>query len=656
MSWLTPLTAAITGGIAIPALVLMYFLKLRRHEHVISSTLLWRRAVRDLQVNAPFQRLRRNILLFLQLLLLIAILLALAGPVMSLRSQTGKRKVILIDCSASMNATDVPGTRLNQAREKAHEIIDSMSVGGLFDSSSSSDQIMVIAFSDRAKVMCNFTSDKRTLKAAIDSIEPTDGNTAIAEAFKVAQAFAQSAGVAENNRSAINQADVLLFSDGNISDLDDLDISSGGLEYYRIAEKSSNVSVTNIHGSRSVENPEQVDIFVILSNWSDAPASTRIQLLVNGAIREAPDVKIPAANEKDSLVTPGKLSVKFSLTQPNGAIIEVRKLGSDSLPSDDAAWMVLDQPRDAKVLLVTDGNPLLPKALRSCPLAAMDQVSPDEFETMEKGQFAGPDKYDMVILDNCSPNLTDETLPRCAYLVFGRPADAFGVKSKHISRNHIVVDWRMRHPVLQHVNLDNLITSSACRMNLPAGANVLAEFSDTPAIAMIRKHGFATLLVGFDPMESNWPFQVGFVMFIQNAVSYLARQADASHETSIPVGRAIAFRSPSTTDAKITGPGISTTKIGSDSSGMIRWPETRRAGLYTVDIEDKPSLKFAVNFADAREGDITPRDSLKITGMTVQASSNEPIRENRPLWPVLAVIALSLVMLEWFVYNSRIRL
>jgi len=252
MSWLTPWTAAITAATAIPILVLMYFLKLRRHEHVISSTLLWRRAVRDLQVNAPFQRLRKNILLFLQLLLLIAILIALASPVMSLRSQTGKRKVILIDCSASMNATDVSGTRLALAKEKAQKIIDSMSVGGFFDSSSSSDQIMVIAFSDQAKVMCNFTSDKRTLKTAIDAIEPTDGGTAIAEAFKVAQAFAQSAGVAENNRSAIDQADVLLFSDGNISDLDKLDIAGGGLEYYRIGEKSANISVTNHHGSRNL--------------------------------------------------------------------------------------------------------------------------------------------------------------------------------------------------------------------------------------------------------------------------------------------------------------------------------------------------------------------------------------------------------------------
>ena len=74
MQWLTPAMALIAGAMTVPLLVLLYFLKLKRTERVVSSTLLWQRAVQDLQVNAPFQRLRRNLLLLLQLLALIAAL------------------------------------------------------------------------------------------------------------------------------------------------------------------------------------------------------------------------------------------------------------------------------------------------------------------------------------------------------------------------------------------------------------------------------------------------------------------------------------------------------------------------------------------------------------------------------------------------------
>src|SRR5215208_697616 len=113
MSWfptfLNPWTAALAGAIVIPSLLILYFLKLRRREMTVPSTLLWKKAVQDLQVNAPFQRLRRNLLLFLQLLLLLLLILALAKPVANVTPTAGKTTVIAIDHSASMAAADVNG-------------------------------------------------------------------------------------------------------------------------------------------------------------------------------------------------------------------------------------------------------------------------------------------------------------------------------------------------------------------------------------------------------------------------------------------------------------------------------------------------------------------------------------------------------------------
>src|ERR1700719_2248938 len=121
-------SALLATAVAIPALLILYFLKLRRREMPVSSTILWRKAIQDLQVNAPFQRLRRNLLLLLQLLILLLIILSLARPVLNKDVTAGKISVILIDRSASMNATDIEGgrTRLDEAKKQARALVDTL--------------------------------------------------------------------------------------------------------------------------------------------------------------------------------------------------------------------------------------------------------------------------------------------------------------------------------------------------------------------------------------------------------------------------------------------------------------------------------------------------------------------------------------------------
>ena len=49
-----------------PAVLSLYFLKLKRKEIAVPSTLLWRRTLEDVHVNSIWQRLRKNLLLYLQ--------------------------------------------------------------------------------------------------------------------------------------------------------------------------------------------------------------------------------------------------------------------------------------------------------------------------------------------------------------------------------------------------------------------------------------------------------------------------------------------------------------------------------------------------------------------------------------------------------------
>src|SRR6476659_8050236 len=108
----------------------MYLLKLRREEQTVSSTFLWRRMVRDVEANAPWQKLRRNLLLLLQLLLLALLALALARPFFRTAGIAGRNLIVIVDRSASMQANDVAPSRLEAAKQQAGDLIDQLPDGG----------------------------------------------------------------------------------------------------------------------------------------------------------------------------------------------------------------------------------------------------------------------------------------------------------------------------------------------------------------------------------------------------------------------------------------------------------------------------------------------------------------------------------------------
>src|SRR5262245_23838856 len=155
MSFLAPLALGL-GVIAGP-IILLYMLRLRRREVQVSSTLLWQQLLRDREANAPWQRLRRNLLLLLQLLILAALVIALARPFVEVPTVTTGRIALLIDASASMNATDVEPNRFEAAKQQAVSIVDTLGA---------QDSLAVIRVAEQPEVVENYANDAITLRNA----------------------------------------------------------------------------------------------------------------------------------------------------------------------------------------------------------------------------------------------------------------------------------------------------------------------------------------------------------------------------------------------------------------------------------------------------------------------------------------------------------
>jgi hypothetical protein len=261
--------------------------------------------------------------------------------------------------------------------------------------------------------------------------------------------------------------------------------------------------------------------------------------------------------------------------------------------------------------------------------------------------------YDVIVLDNVEVT----SIPKGRFLVWGLPPAGSGASVVGRIENTFIADWRAGHTVLRHCNLAPVFVAKGFRLDLPREGQVLADFSEGPAVAVVHREGSTFLLVPFDVLQSNWPFESSFVLFCYNALDFLAFQTTPVQAGQWEVGEPIlveglAPRTPVT----LTGPGLDPTEAKADDSGRIRFPQTQRVGVYRLDAAGQSSRSYAVNLLDAQESDISPMPQLALASGPVQAESGPVKRTNVPLWPILAVLALVFVSIEWWVYNSRVRI
>ncbi|MGN6506957.1 MAG: vWA domain-containing protein [Tepidisphaeraceae bacterium] len=669
MTWLPTLlswpAAAIAAAVAIPSLLLLYFLKLRRREQPVSSTLLWRKAIQDMQVNSPFQRLRRNLLLLLQLLVLIALLLALANPVTFSRAGAGQNSVILIDHSGSMNATDLGGrSRLEEAKRQAKNLVDSMGRNA---------KAMVIAFADSAETVQPYTADTAALKQAIDGIRPTDRPTSLKLAYQLADAQAAVAGAAGGTAQT-----VFLFSDGRATDADDASLQST-LAFEPIGKADAgNIAIVAFSAKRNFEQPTQVQVFARLANFGAEPTQTDLQLSVSPidpasgakdafAVRQVKsDVKLLPARWNDQQREAarkqglqGAEGVEFNLDLTTAAVIKLEQthVAGDALAADDAAYVVVPPPKPLAVALVTDGNYFLEKAIHSLNLHDPHTFTPGEWEQQRPGNL------DVVLFDRYAPKYLPasgnyiwfDAIP--AGLALKQATDPSG-KALYLS-NVETLDWKRDHPLLRDLSLAKLYVAEAMKLDVPLADETLIEGTAGPLVVLDHAARATHLVVGFDVLQSNWPLRVSFPLFLHNALQYLAVGSDLSvREAYVPgatprLPRAAVDRAaPGAKSLTLLTPqGSRTVEI--PSAGDFALPPLDSVGLYATEPAVPGYERIAVNLLSDTESNLLPLDHApgKAAQTMVVKTGRTPLQW---WWWLLACIGLPTLFVEWWVYVRRV--
>lgn len=663
MSFLAPwYIPAIAAAAAIPPLVLLYFLKLRRKEISIPSTLLWKQAIQDLQVNAPFQRLRSNLLLFLQLLILALAALAIAEPILGGSSDLEQSVVLVIDRSASMSTQEKDGqTRLDIACEEAINTIDGLSTAS---------RAMIITFADRALVLCPFTDDKNRLREAVRSITPTDAPGRLHEAMQLAEAHSTPLG--ENIYTQGNEgvrSRFVLFTDGRLPDADKLVVQRGQMEVSLVGQAAANLGFVGLDIRRQPEKPEQVNIVARVRNFGPPAESQDVSLFVDGTLRDArtladlagvdpqqsmDQIQLPAVPAEGS-----EAMLAFDLVIEDSATVELRLSKPDAFSTDNQAFGIVPPQRNVRALLVTSGNRYLRDLITALPLAERKFWTPEEYENAPEEALTdmGRCKFDVVIFDGCSTR----RLPPGQYLFFGGIPLLDGYTLGEKVSNQAVLDWDAAHPVLRHVAVEAMNVFAWQRLTTPPEATTLIESSAGPMLSFVREERRRFLLCAFnffdeqrETLNTSWIFDESLVVFMHNALRYLAGAGEEIDRPFLYPGEAIfASVRPGLSKLNIRRPADQQDQVNVRADGLVSYSRTDEVGLYQVEAEGIDRRDWAVNLMNDQESFVAVYRDFHIAGGQVQAGK-EILARHRPLWPYALLILCGVLMLEWFIYNKRV--
>ncbi|RPI08814.1 MAG: VWA domain-containing protein, partial [Zetaproteobacteria bacterium] len=587
-------------------------------QAVVSSTLLWTDSLRDQQASAPFRRLKPNLLLLLQILAILLLALALARPVRTVLLPGYARTVFIVDVSASMQATDVPGSRFAAAKEAALAAASTLGNG---------QQAMLIAAGHEAQVVVPFTDDPSAIRRGLAGLTALDVPGRLSDALRLAQANLQIQG---------GTAAVEVFTDGAFDPPRLPDLGGAAVHWHRFGQRGTNVGITAFEARKTFFGAFDYQAFLSVANYGSESASFDIALTMDGRRIKA---------ERVTLTPELKRSFVFPFLDREGGVLKAEISLRDDLLADNQALAVLPPPRPLRILLVSPGNPFLEKALAA---DAQVHVTRGGLELLERKS-----QYDVAILDGVQA----ARVPPGRYLFVNTVPEGVPLEVQGRVQEPAIVDWDRGHPAMRYIDLSKVAIQEAMRVRPVSGGRALVESNLTPLVYALDEGGLKAIFIGFDLFRTDLPLRVAFPLFVSNALRWLSPSRLEDAGLQLRTGQPLNIALPDgASEATLVDPAGRQHALRPDADGRASFANTTRVGMYAIRAGDWEQ-RFALNLLEDGESNVAVRAQSAAAADASPASGDDsrlfPTRQD--LWKLFAIAALVLLLLEGALYHRETR-
>lgn len=586
-AFLNPL--GLLGLLSVVPLIILYIIKPDPRRLAI-PTLEFLPNVSDEGGTDPvIERLRRNILLLIQLLALILIALALAQPAIEVsKSAASGETVIVLDASGSMGVDTGAGTRFSQAVDRATSEV------------TSTTSVVIAGSSTRIAVNQGSASEART---ALDTVTHADVNSDL--------------------RSAISQGLSLASEDARIVVVSDFADDSNWRSIVDTARARGNpVQLEQVDGGGEAN--------VGITDLSFAGTTVTASVKNYGDEEVTRTVSLGAESEELTLAADDVQTARFPVPAGGG---EISLSPGDSLPTDDVAAIAAPDESGVDVVLVTnDRNRFLHAALSEMSAVNVEVKNPPV------GDLGEPDA---VIFSNVAGDELLQTTLNGAERVLGNgggvaiqaqndlgefqddfggmlPVEVTGVGAASaadaVSESRLVQDVDFSPP------------EQYLEGRLEKGRALVNASDDSPLVAIASEGSGRVLYHGFMEDSSDFNKNYLYPIYWKRMVFHLAGRERLS-SMNVQTGSTFSFPEDATVD----------TPRGTSELSTITLDD---AGYYSAGND-----RVGANMLSAAESDVAV-DSINTTATSGPTGGDSSTTVPRRLTPLLALLALGLVATE----------
>ena len=614
---------AIFGAVGFGVLVL-YILKLRRRVVMVPFSPLWERILRDKEATTLFSKLKRLLSLLLQLALLALLVLALGDPRAAESVLKGRTVVVLVDTSASMQATDVAPSRIAVAKDEVKKIVRGL--GG-------ADRMLIAQMDAMVTPLGPLTGDTSALERELDGVHATDARADFPRALRFATDVLRG----------VDRGEIVVVSDGALGEASDASgvvrLGDAKLSYVPVGKSGRNVGVTQFSVRRYPLDKSRYEVMLELTNTGSDVEDVELQLLGDGALVDLTKLRIRAGEHLPrfySNLSGASRTLEAKIARVDGS--------HDDLAVDDHAYALLPERHRAKVLVVSPGNTYLEAALLLEEYFDVTDVAPKAYpEAIVSGA------WDAVVFDGVTP--AEMPKANCLYLDPRGPGAPVKVTDALKQPGFDKLD--RKHPAVRFLALDDVNVAAGHKLVPESGDKVLgaSDGGASPILVAGTRGGYKFVAVGFDVRDSDLPLRTAWPLFVIDSINWFSDE-DAQYLSSFRTGEV--WRIPvaaGLTQATLKRPDgvVQTVPVHEDRAVVLG----EEAGFYELTFGEQTTA-FAANLLDASESAVEPQKTIAVDGKNAGEVAGFHAGVRREIWIYLLLAAALLTALEWATYHRRV--